>query len=188
MNEIEYIAHHGTTFQSAKALGKITITRPERLADALFAADCIEFGGFHGTQIHPKLQSFQGYDCIAVALAPRGNSAIMTANLKDTPLHAPLLERLKGIFLGFGLPLDLCARVENQAPKVLVPAHTIITEAHCDLLADHIWSLECDPSPIMDRILLTRNRLKTEWIEYCRTPPNNPNPGPKIGFGRIANW
>lgn len=68
MNEIDYFARFGTTFTAHKKLGAVTVNRPAHLPDEQFAADCIEFGGWHGTSIHPDLVSFQGYDTTTVTI------------------------------------------------------------------------------------------------------------------------
>ena len=60
---LNYHSRNGTVFRTDNFFqGKILYCRPEGLSDALFAADCIEFGGFHGTNIWPTLPYFQGYD------------------------------------------------------------------------------------------------------------------------------
>lgn len=65
------LARHGTEFRSDQSLrAPIRITRPPGLPDELFAEDCIEFGGMHGVEIHPKLGSFAGYDVTDVVINP----------------------------------------------------------------------------------------------------------------------
>lgn len=67
--EIDYESHNGTHFVTDRTLkGNIKVFRPEKLSDAKFAADCIEFGGWHGATIHPELNGFSGYDCINVSI------------------------------------------------------------------------------------------------------------------------
>lgn len=74
-----YTSRNGTTFRSTRGLGGgVTIKRVKRVGlrarvktsvrEGLFIADCMEFAAMHAIQVHPTLNGFQGYDCLAINL------------------------------------------------------------------------------------------------------------------------
>lgn len=60
-----YLSHYGTHFMAARCdfKGNVEITSVVE-NPLLFAADIAEMIGYHTTNILPKLNGFQGYNCI----------------------------------------------------------------------------------------------------------------------------
>lgn len=61
----EYTSHNGTVFYAERCdfRGGVTVTY-KPVYPFPFAEDVAEMIGYHATNIHPKLNGFQGYDCI----------------------------------------------------------------------------------------------------------------------------
>jgi hypothetical protein len=70
MNEkpFEHTGHYGTTLRADRCdfVGGAKITTPEGNTEAQFASDMMEIGAWHAIHIHPRLNGFQGYDCLDI--------------------------------------------------------------------------------------------------------------------------
>jgi len=64
-NPFEHTCRNGTVFTAKRCdfLGGVAF-RDESANEALFLQDLSEMIGFHACNIHPRLNGFQGYDCV----------------------------------------------------------------------------------------------------------------------------
>lgn len=69
MSKYSYLGNHGTLIEAqTPKLGTLTITCPDQQSLQNFAADCFEAGAMHALTHHPRLNGFQGYDCLRVSV------------------------------------------------------------------------------------------------------------------------
>lgn len=71
LKAIEYDARNGTKFLCDRGFESgVQVVMPELLKTRpeLLIADCIEFAGCHGVNVHPTLTHFQGYDCLKITI------------------------------------------------------------------------------------------------------------------------
>jgi hypothetical protein len=67
--KLEYTARFGTVFISDPKLDNIVISKNKDIFNSdetYLVRDCMEFAAWHAIHIHPRLDSFQGYDTIFV--------------------------------------------------------------------------------------------------------------------------
>lgn len=75
MNEkaFAHMMGHGTVAEASRCDFKdgLTLKRPSRITAEQFASDLMELAGWHATNILPRLNGFQGYDCIKITIKSR---------------------------------------------------------------------------------------------------------------------
>lgn len=66
----EHTGHYGTSLKANRCDFKngVVIRRPTGLSHEQYTSDLFEIAAWHAIHIHPKLNGFQGYDCIRIEL------------------------------------------------------------------------------------------------------------------------
>jgi hypothetical protein len=83
---------------------------------------------------------------------------------EDTPPFKQLFESLKNTFLGGKIPIDIWGTKGPEVP--IAPANRKITEKDCLKMARQIKDLECDPSPVRNRIVQIRVHHQRRCAEF----------------------
>lgn len=65
-----HTAHFGTTLEAERSDFKtgVTLTCPPGISDEHLVSDVMEIAAWHAIHIHPRLNGFQGYDCVRISL------------------------------------------------------------------------------------------------------------------------
>jgi cytolysin (calcineurin-like family phosphatase) len=70
---LSHTATNGCRFKAARAdlKGGVKLIKPEGTTEANMAADIAEFGAFHGMEIWPRLNGFQGWGSVEFEIVCR---------------------------------------------------------------------------------------------------------------------
>jgi hypothetical protein len=66
-----YRAKFGSVFKATRSdlRAGVAVEHPDFLSADQCMRDCVEFGGWHGTNVHPYLNGFSGYDTVRLEVA-----------------------------------------------------------------------------------------------------------------------
>lgn len=75
-----HVCHNGTRFDCERCdlRGPIEVRTLGEIDRERLTADFAEFAGWHGVNIHPYLNGFNGYDCLKFVFKQNGQSPAST--------------------------------------------------------------------------------------------------------------